>query len=99
MTAERLAPIMVKYGFTRPTRLHVEPLGRFHYHVQSETRPEIKHVVDMESAMPECSCESYTIGKAMLCKHLRFIAMLQEAGLLPSKKELQKTPTKRKPLA
>lgn len=89
-----MASILTRWGFSRPIKgMKVTRIGRHHFQVESETRPEVTHVVDTSEHMPTCSCEHYTMGaakgggKPLLCKHIRRVGMLAEAGLLPKEKK------------
>lgn len=80
--------LLSKWGFSRPVQgMKVTSIGRHHYHVSSETRPEISHVVDTSEDMPQCSCEDFTINKSICCKHIRRVGLLSEANLLPKTKK------------
>lgn len=86
--------LLAKWGFSRPVQgMKVTSIGRHHYQVSSETRPEISHVVDTSEDMPECSCENFQMGKGkdgagvIMCKHIRRVGMLAEANLLPTHKK------------
>lgn len=83
-----LKSILQRWGFTREVKgMKVTRIGRHHFQVESETRPEVTHVVDTSEHMPTCSCESVQLGKSLLCKHARRVGMLAEAGLLPKEKK------------
>jgi len=55
----------------------VEPLGRNFFMVKSSSRPDVAHVVDLESNVysqsPACSCEQNRFRKCE-CSHLRAVA-------------------------
>lgn len=79
-----MATILKRWGFQKPVRgMKVTRIGRHHFQVESETRPEITHIVDTSEHMPTCSCENATLSKALMCKHIRRVGMLAEANLLP----------------
>jgi hypothetical protein len=59
----------------RTYRPHVEPHGRGLFLVQSESRPDETHAVDIEEGT--CSCEDVHFRKRE-CKHTRFIRELMD---------------------
>lgn len=83
-----MAAILKRWGFTRPINgMKVTRIGRHHFQVESETRPEVTHVVDTSEHMPHCSCEASQLGGSLMCKHIRRVGMLAEANLLPKEKK------------
>lgn len=83
-----MASILQRWGFPKPIRgMKVTRIGRHHFQVESETRPEVTHVVDTEGHMPRCNCEDFTINKSICCKHIRRVGMLADAKLLPKEKK------------
>ena len=54
--------------------LYVEKYARGMFLVESKSRGDIKHLVDIEGFDGEdiyCSCEAFTIGKIRPCKHVK----------------------------
>lgn len=83
--------LLQKWGFNSPVRgLKVTCIGRHHYKATSQSRPEIEHTVDTEGEFPECDCEDYQMNKNLMCKHLRRVGLLADAGLLPKHKSANK---------
>lgn len=80
--------LLKKWKFDKPVRgLKVTRIGRHHFRVTSQSRPEVEHDVDTEGEFPRCSCESATMGGALLCPHVRRVGLLADANLLPKEKK------------
>ena len=55
----------------------VRPYTRLAYLVQSATRPDVEHLVDLEGFDTEpvvCTCEAFIKGHARPCIHIRSVA-------------------------
>jgi len=56
----------------------IKPYTRLAYLVQSATRPEVEHLVDLEGFEEEkvvCTCEDFIYNRARPCAHIRSVAI------------------------
>lgn len=48
----------------------VTEYGRLFYHLDSASRKDMRHFVDLEDEHPVCTCESYTY-QTLACRHVK----------------------------
>lgn len=75
-------PIMIKTK--KPVQkalfLTVSPYSRKAYLVQSATRPEVYHLVDLEGFENEkvvCTCEAFILGGIKMCPHIKSVMIFK----------------------